>query len=31
MIIQMEYDWMVGYIHWHEIDMHDNFMLVGKT
>jgi len=26
MIFLMEHDWMVGYIHWHEIGMHDNFM-----
>jgi len=27
MIFRMKYDWMVGFIYWHEIYMHDNFML----
>jgi len=26
MIFRVEHDWMVGYIYWHEIGMHDNFM-----
>ena len=24
MISCMEHDWMVSYIYWHEIDMHEN-------
>ena len=26
-----DFCWMVGYLYWHEIDMHDNFILVGET
>jgi len=31
MIFRIEHDWMVGCVYWHEIGMHDNFMLVGET
>jgi len=29
MIFHMEHDWMVSYVYWHEIGMHDNSMLGG--